>query len=116
MFTTPADRRWKDLDEDLDTILERAFKGDVIKKLSLFTKIVYEEWKEQFGRKDQTGNNFTTTCVSQVAAADKGRGTPEEVAKEEEVQTCLLCLPLCIYFKPAWETQKWKTTMLAGGN
>ena len=49
------------MDKDLETILESTLKGDMIKKLSLFTKIAYEECKEQFGQKEQTGKNLPSS-------------------------------------------------------
>ena len=47
-----TDPRWKMID-DLDNILGQALKGDVKKKISTFTKIVYNCCKELFGLKNQ---------------------------------------------------------------
>ena len=53
------------------TFLESALQGDVIKKLLLFTKIVYEECKERFGQKEQSGKNLppgASRCQREVAS------------------------------------------------
>ena len=44
---------WKQLDEDLDTILEASMQGPVDRKLTTLTTIIYSVGKERFGTEER---------------------------------------------------------------
>ena len=48
-WPSSADKRWRELDDDLNTILESRLKGPVVDKIDQMTSIVYEVCLERFG-------------------------------------------------------------------
>lgn len=44
---------WKNLDDDLESILKISFKGKVENKVNMFSEIIYQEFLDRFGQKER---------------------------------------------------------------
>ncbi len=66
-----ADRRWAQLDNDLNTILENNLKGDAAKKIKIMVEVVYQACHDTFDKKEgvRPGSIDPMTAVVQRVKA-----------------------------------------------